>query len=112
MAKVIIELLEKLRAAGTPLTLITMRGVVVATILKMAPEIFEKKRKDSSLFRCSDSWLRNWLHHTMNWSECKATRATHKLPKDWEAQCEKSFLQMAHDIKEHDIPAELQVNSD
>lgn len=89
-----------------------MRGVVVATILAMAPEIFETKRADGTAFRCSDTWLRDWLHRTMRWSERKATRAAHKLPKDWEAQCERSFLRMAHDTKEHDIPAELRVNSD
>jgi hypothetical protein len=48
----------------------------------------------------------------MNWSERKATRAGHKLPQDWEAQCKKSFMCLAHDIKEHDIPAELHVNTD
>lgn len=108
----IIERLEKLRDASAPMSLVTIRGIVVATILRMAPEIFEKKGLDGSRFRCSDSWLRQWLHRTLNWSERKATRAGHKLPNDWEAQCERSFLRMAHDIKEHDIPEELVVNTD
>lgn len=94
------------------MTLITMRGIIVATILRMAPEVFETVQHDGSVFRCSDMWLRDWLHHTLHWSERKATRAAHKLPKDWEGQTEKSFFRMAHDIKEHDIPAELQVNTD
>jgi hypothetical protein len=70
------------------------------------------KARDGSCFRCSDSFLRNWLHETMNWSERKATRAAHKLPEDWEDICEKSFLRLAHDIKEEDIPAALYVNTD
>lgn len=104
--------LEQLRDSGAPLSLVTIRGIIVAVILRMAPEIFEKKGKDGSVFRCSDSWVRRWLHRTLNWSERKATRAAHKLPRDWEDQCEKSFLRLAHDIKEHDIPVELHVNTD
>lgn len=112
MVDAIIKRLEKLWDASAPLSLVTIRGIVVATILDMAPEIFEKKAKDGSIFWCSDSWLRSWLHRTLNWLERKATRVGHKLPKDWEAQCEKSFMRLAHDIKEHDIPVELHVNTD
>ncbi|KAF7969102.1 hypothetical protein HWV62_28304 [Athelia sp. TMB] len=50
VAAKLVERLEKLRAAGVPLTLPTFWGIVVATILNMAPEIFEKKRKDGSIF--------------------------------------------------------------
>lgn len=84
----------------------------MATILDMAPEIFETRAKDGTQFRCSDSFLRKWLHETMNWSERKATQATHKLPKDWEDICEKSLLRIAQDIKEEDIPSALYVNTD
>ncbi|TFK83071.1 hypothetical protein K466DRAFT_499160 [Polyporus arcularius HHB13444] len=48
----------------------------------------------------------------MGWSERRATRDAHKLPADWEAQCNKAFLRLVHDIKEYDIPAELYVNTD
>jgi len=78
----IIEHLEKLRDASAPMS----PAALLATILQMAPEIFEKKGKDESMFHCSDSWLCQWLHRTLNWSEQKATWADHKLPKDWEAQ--------------------------
>lgn len=50
VAKAIIECLEKLCAMGTLLTLVTICGVIIATILNMALDIFEKKRKDSSIF--------------------------------------------------------------
>ena len=78
----------------------------------MAPEIFEQKAQDGTTFRCSDSFLRKWLHETMNWSERKATRAAHKLPDNWEDICEKLLLRIAHDMKEEDIPAALYVNTD
>lgn len=74
--------LDQLQEAAAPITLVTVRGVVVATILKMAPEIFQKQSKDGSSFRCSDSYLRRWLHGTMLWSERRVTRAAHKLPND------------------------------
>jgi hypothetical protein len=104
--------LEHLREASAPITLVTVRGIVVATILKMAPEIFDKRAKDGASLRCSDSFLRKWLHGTLLWSERKATRAAQKLPDDWEQLCRRAFLRIAYGMKEEDIPAELLVNSD
>jgi hypothetical protein len=48
----------------------------------------------------------------MRWTQRRATRAAQKLPSNWEDICEKSFLRLAQDIKEWDIPSELYVNSD
>jgi hypothetical protein len=101
-----------LRDASSPITLVTVRGIFVATILDMAPEVFEKVAEDGSSFRCSDSYLRRWLHETMRWALRRATRAAQKLPANWEDVCEKSFLRLAQDIKELDVPPELYVNSD
>jgi hypothetical protein len=112
VVEAIIRRLNGLRDAAAPLTLVTIRGIFVATILDMAPEIFEQKASDGTKFRCSDSFLRKWLHETMNWSERKATRAAHKLPENWEDICEKSLLRIAQDMKEEDIPAALYVNTD
>ncbi|KIM89788.1 hypothetical protein PILCRDRAFT_94971 [Piloderma croceum F 1598] len=78
----------------------------------MAPEIFEKKAADGSTFRCSDSFLRQWLHGTLLWSERRATRAAQKLPDNWEDLCKCSFFSIAYGIKEEDIPPELYVNLD
>jgi hypothetical protein len=46
----VVERLEKLRNASAPLSLVTIHGIVVATILEMAPEVFEKKGNDGSVF--------------------------------------------------------------
>ncbi|KDQ50959.1 hypothetical protein JAAARDRAFT_87431, partial [Jaapia argillacea MUCL 33604] len=46
------------------------------------------------------------------WSEWRMTKAGHKLPADWDVQCEQVFLRLAFTIKEHDVPAELYVNTD
>ena len=104
--------LEHLHDTAAPITLITVRGIAVATILKMAPKIFEKKAADGSTFRCSDSFLWPWLHGTLLWSERRAIRAVQKLPDNWEDLCERSFFPITYGIKEEDIPPELYVNSD
>ncbi len=112
VVEVIIKRLEDLRAAHAPLDLVSIRGVVVATILRMAPEIFEHKAPDGSAFQCSDTFLRRFLHEQMHWSERRSTRDGRKIPADWEDQCTKAFFRLAHDIKEYDIPSELIVNTD
>lgn len=90
----------------------TIRGIVIAMLMNMAPEIFDIKASDGSSFRCSDSFLRQWLHNTMGWSERKATRAAQKVPENWEDVCEKAILRLAYVVKEEDIPAALYVNTD
>lgn len=109
---VIIKRLTALRKNHAPLTIVTIRGIAVASILRTAPEIFERKAPDGSVFRCSDTFLRRFLHENMQWSERRATRDGRKIPADWEDQCMKATLRMVHDIKEYDIPSELIVNTD
>lgn len=101
-----------MREAGAPITLVTVRGIVVATITNMAPEIFKKCAKDGSFFHCSDSYLRHWLWGSLMWSERGATQAAQKFPDDWEQLCLCSFLRIAYGIKEEDIPPELYFNTD
>ena len=104
--------LTALRQAGVPLTTISTRGILIATIIRMAPEILKRKFHDGSTFRASDNFMRSWLHSAMGWSRRKATRAAQKLPENWEDQCEKAAMRIAYLIKEYDIPAELYANSD
>ena len=85
---------------------------MLGTIIRTAPEILDRTFRDGSKFRVSDTFMRSWLHSTMNWSRRKGTRAAQKLPQNWEDQCEKSAQRKAYLIKEYDIPAELYVNSD
>lgn len=104
--------LEGVRKSGAPISIITARGIMVATIIKTAPEILEKTFQDGSSFRCSDSFMRKWLHDVLRWSRRKGTQAAQKKPINWEDQCEKSFLRKVYVIKEEDIVAALLVNSD
>ena len=101
-----------LRSGSAPVSVITVRAVILASIARLRPEILEHTFHDGTCFRASESFVRKFLHDTMQWSIRKATRAAQKLPPNWEDQCEKSALRKAHHIKENDIPPELWVNSD
>jgi len=104
--------LKSLRLGNAPLTVVTVRGIFIATIIHMEPEILQKQHQDGSTFRASESFVRKWLHGTMAWSRRKATQAAQKQPENWEDLCERSVFRKAYAIKEEDIPPELFVNSD
>ncbi|KIK73843.1 hypothetical protein PAXRUDRAFT_792843 [Paxillus rubicundulus Ve08.2h10] len=67
--KAIMDHLTALWKGSVPLTLITIRGIIVAMLMDMAPEVFNVKASDGLAFRCSDSFVRLWLHQKMGWSE-------------------------------------------
>lgn len=101
-----------MRGGSAPITVITVRGIMIATIMQQKPEILEQTFKDGSTFRASDTFVRGWLHSALNWSLRRSTRAAQKLPENWEDLCERSHLRKAYLIKEKDILSSLYVNSD
>ncbi|KAJ6559262.1 hypothetical protein B0H10DRAFT_2240540 [Mycena sp. CBHHK59/15] len=101
IVKDIISQLGDLRDAGAPLSLTSVRCVIIAIIRERAPEIFERRFKDGSTFQVSDSFCRKFLDKTLAWSMRKGTKAAQKLPADAEDQCETAFLRRAWTIKEH-----------
>ncbi|KAJ7158958.1 hypothetical protein C8R43DRAFT_882155, partial [Mycena crocata] len=104
--------LRDLRAAGAPISLATVRCIIIVIIREQASELFEHCFKDGSYFRVSDSFCKKFLDNSLAWSMRKGTKAAQKLPVDAEEQCETVFLRRAWTIKEHRIPAELIVNAD
>ena len=80
--------------------------------MKMKPEILEAQFQDGSTFKASDSFVRHWVRREMNWAQHKATRATQKVPENWEDLVERSHIHKAYLIKEYDICSPLYVNSD
>ncbi|KAI0308553.1 hypothetical protein OF83DRAFT_1180680 [Amylostereum chailletii] len=58
VVEVITKRLKALSDASVPITLVTVRGIVVATILRMQPDIFETQYADGSYFCYLDSFLR------------------------------------------------------
>ncbi|KAE9395336.1 hypothetical protein BT96DRAFT_1044570 [Gymnopus androsaceus JB14] len=80
---------------------------MLAIILQMKPEILEQTFPDGSKFQASDSYVRSFLHSSLEWSPRKATQAARKRPNDWEDQCERSEFRKAYVIKEKTtLPAE------
>ncbi|KAF7371817.1 DDE-1 domain-containing protein [Mycena venus] len=75
LCKKICRHLERLRAVGIALTLTTIRAVMVASIKRDQPHIFERVAIDGSQFRCSDSFVRKFLRNMMDWSKRRATHA-------------------------------------
>ena len=112
MVALVKKQLRCLRENHAQVTLVTMRGIMLAVVISKAPDFFEKEFADGSTFRASDSFVQKWLHEEMHWSKRKGTQAAQHLPKNWEDICEKSFLRDAYIIKEEDIPATLFINSD
>ncbi|KAF5321552.1 hypothetical protein D9619_000201 [Psilocybe cf. subviscida] len=105
-------LIKTIRAAGAVITIITARGILLAVIIRNAPEILTRTFADGSSFRVSESFVRKWLHDALGYSRRKGTQAAQKLPSDWEDQCERAAIRRAYLIKEEDIVAALVVNSD
>jgi hypothetical protein len=95
IVKAITSQLVDLRVAGAPLSLATVRCIIIAIIREKAPEIFEHRFKDGSTFQVSDSFCRKFLDKTMAWSMRKGTKAAQKLPADAEEKCETAFLRRA-----------------
>jgi len=89
----------------------TIRGIMVAFIEHDTPHLFTRTLKDGSQFRCSESFVRNYLR-TLGWSERCATRAAQKLPTNYEQILSNAFLCQASVIRDHAIPAQLRVNTD
>ncbi|KAJ7861922.1 hypothetical protein B0H13DRAFT_1638944 [Mycena leptocephala] len=80
----IMSQLADLRTAGAPLSLASVRCVIIAIISVRAPELFERRFKDGSTFRVSDSFCRQFLDKSFAWSMRKGTKAAQKLPSDAE----------------------------
>ncbi|KEP45194.1 DDE superfamily endonuclease, partial [Rhizoctonia solani 123E] len=104
--------LVRYRRSGSPLEMVTIRGFMIATISTLAPELFDiRLRKDKS-FRCSDQFVRNFLHNELNWSLRRPTQAAQKVPKNAPVVLKQAFLRMACAIRDENIPSCCIVNSD
>ncbi|KAJ7786782.1 hypothetical protein B0H14DRAFT_2400239, partial [Mycena olivaceomarginata] len=72
--------LNRLREAGAPLNLSGVQMIIIATVHKMSPEVFDRTYADGSYFRVSDSYCRAFLRITMDWSVRKATKSAQSTP--------------------------------
>lgn len=105
--------LHNLRKTGAPLSTVTVRGIMVATLMHHCPEVFDlKTRTGEDKFRCSDSFIRNYLRRHLNYSFRRATRAAQKTPTNATEQGFHMFLRLASTIQDNDTPPELIINFD
>ncbi|KAF9502731.1 hypothetical protein BS47DRAFT_1403181 [Hydnum rufescens UP504] len=107
IVKTICEHLEQFRDAGLPISRVIVKSTIIGTIKAKAPELLAGGK-----FKCSDAYVRRFLHTHLRWSMRTSTQAAHKLPDDWEKQCEDQFMRLSHYIKMFNVPAELVINAD
>lgn len=85
---------------------------MVGQLQHLAPTIFTTPSKDGTLFMCSEKFVAKFIRRALGWSIRRSTRPGRKIPANADAILMKSFLRMAHIIKEHEIPSALIVNGD
>ena len=66
---VIKKRLLRLQKDGAPLNVISMRGVILATITIMEPSILDVPYRDGSTFKASDDFVRRWVQRNLHWTE-------------------------------------------
>jgi len=84
---------------------------MVATIQTKTPDLFTNLQSDGTCFKCSDAFVKKFLHKSMGWSERRATKAAQKLPTNHEEILMNAFLHEAYVVHDHAVPADLCVNT-
>ncbi|EIW73807.1 hypothetical protein CONPUDRAFT_32007, partial [Coniophora puteana RWD-64-598 SS2] len=81
-------------------------------IQRGAPKLLEPS-SGTAAFKCSDSFVRKFLHTRLNWVTRAGTKAAQKTPEDASRQLLQLFFRLALTIRDYDIPdASLVVNFD
>ncbi|KAF9509948.1 hypothetical protein BS47DRAFT_1319917 [Hydnum rufescens UP504] len=107
IVKIICEHLKQFHNARLPISHIIVKLTIISTIKAKAPELLAGGK-----FKCSDAYVRCFLHTHLCWSMRTLTQAAHKLPDDWEKQCKDQFMCLSHYIKMFNVPAKLIINTD
>jgi len=107
-----LEQLINLRALRLPLTLTTIRGLLIGHLEHFIPQIFTTPSLDGTLFRCSEAFVRKFVHRALSWTIRASTRAGRKVPSNADSILRSANLRIAYVIKHEDIPSELIANSD
>lgn len=104
--------IQSLCQSSVALTIITIRGLLIAHLEHFAPTIFTTPSRDESLFRCSEMFVRKLVKRALGWTIRRSTQAGQKTPKNVDGILTKAALRIAYVIKHEDIPSELMANSD
>jgi hypothetical protein len=89
------------------LTLLTVHAIIVAFIETQVPHIFKHLGENRTRFKCSNSFVRKFLHNVLWWSEHCATKAVQKLPPNLDEVLINAFLREACVIRDYGVPAAL-----
>jgi hypothetical protein len=102
------------RECGLPINIYTARALMLGHIRHRAPDVLRTVvRKDGSLFKCSDIFVRRFLRRHLNFVPRMATRAAQKTPPDAPEQLRRSFLRIVNTTRTKKIKhAGLRVNLD
>lgn len=95
------------RTVGLPVSHTMARAVIQGHLRVFAPQIL-----DNAHFKCSDRFIRCFLHDELRWSRRTVTRAMQKVPDNWEDKCEDAFLRIAYQALMQGTPAEAILNGD
>ncbi|CAK5261843.1 unnamed protein product [Mycena citricolor] len=101
-----VETLKGVRIAGCAVNVPIARGIMMAIITDLVPEIWETK------FSCSERFVRSFLESTLDWTTRAATRAAKHIPDNASELCERTFFRLVHAIETEHIPAKLIINYD
>ncbi|KAG8917046.1 hypothetical protein FRC01_002696 [Tulasnella sp. 417] len=112
LASAIRNNLKKMRTAGIPLDLITIRGLMIAQINRDAPEVFKCETAAGQVFRCSPSFVHRFIRKRLRWSFRRATKAAQATPNDAPEVTKRAFLCMACTIRDEQILPDLVINAD
>ncbi|KAG9073858.1 hypothetical protein FRC06_011105 [Ceratobasidium sp. 370] len=76
------------------------------------PDAFSRVGRSGEKFRCSEQFVRHFLHKELGWSVRKATRAAQKYPSNVNQVLLDAFLRLACTIRDEAVPACCIVNAD
>lgn len=85
---------------------------MITIFTQHAPELFDVDLGNGTRFHCSDAWVRKYLHEQLGWSLQACTCTPQKLPDNYEEILLEAYLREAWIMQNHQIPAELRVNTD
>ncbi|EPQ50005.1 hypothetical protein GLOTRDRAFT_16145, partial [Gloeophyllum trabeum ATCC 11539] len=77
LAKMITDKLKGLRASGLPVNVLVVRSIVLAVLKEEKPEILDR-------FKCSESFVRDFVESRLSWSVRKGTRQAAHIPENAE----------------------------
>lgn len=106
-----------MRKATLPVNAFVARNILFGIIKARAPELLQPFISATTGVVIEPpiitvQTIRTFLRNVLNWRVRVATQAGHKLPHDWEIQCEKAFFRLVNAVVRERIHRSLLINVD